>query len=257
VSKTQAVQAVLDQAVTGTPGAYVCLTNVHTTLESRRSPEVRAAVDNAFLSLPDGMPLAWILRHRGHVQTEKVAGIEFIPLLARAGVKAGLRHFFYGGTPGVAHEAGRRLKKLVPEVYVAGALSPPFSEVGAWPLEDLQMELSRTRPHIVWVGLGAPKQEIWMARMSGVLEVPVMIGVGAALDFLAGTKRAAPRVMSRVGLEWLFRLLSEPRRLWRRYLFGNSMFLWLLARERFVGSSSRGKTTRTLPNGTTHSDLMP
>ena len=95
--------------------------------------------------------------------------------------------------------------------------------------------LRAVRPHIMWVGLGAPKQELWMASVAGSLDVPIMIGVGAAFDFLAGTKRAAPRVMSRLGLEWLFRLASEPTRLWRRYLVGNSTFLWLLARERLAG----------------------
>jgi N-acetylglucosaminyldiphosphoundecaprenol N-acetyl-beta-D-mannosaminyltransferase len=234
VSKAQAANAVVAEAIRGGTGAYVCLTNVHTTVESRRSPELRAAADNALLSLPDGMPLTWILRRRGHEQTEKVTGIEYVPLVAQTGVSAELRHFFYGGAQGVARDAARRLKSLVPGVNVVGALSPPYGDVQTWPVDELRDEIQRTRPHILWVGLGAPKQDLWMQRMSPILEVPVMVGVGAGIDYLAGAKRAAPTVLRHIGLEWLFRLAAEPRRLWRRYLVGNSTFLVLLAREALV-----------------------
>jgi N-acetylglucosaminyldiphosphoundecaprenol N-acetyl-beta-D-mannosaminyltransferase len=237
VSKAQAAGSVVERALVGRPGAYVCLTNVHTTVASHRSPALRAAVDGALLSVPDGMPLAWILRRRGHEYTEKVTGIEYVPLVAAQGLDVGLRHFFYGGAPGIAVRAGLRLEDLVPGVQVVGAASPPFAETPGWATDDLQHELRRTRPHILWVGLGAPKQELWMAEMAGILEVPVMIGVGAAFDYLAGTKAAAPTFLRHIGLEWLFRLAVEPGRLWRRYLVGNSTFLWLLARERLAGTS--------------------
>jgi N-acetylglucosaminyldiphosphoundecaprenol N-acetyl-beta-D-mannosaminyltransferase len=232
VSKAHAAEAVIQRAVSGEPGAYVCLTNVHTTVESQRSAALRSAADGAFLSVPDGMPLAWILRRRGHVDTEKVTGIEYVPLVASRGLELGLRHFFYGGAAGVAVRAGLRLADLVPGAQVVGAASPPFAEThGGWATADLQRELRRTKPHVLWVGLGAPKQELWMAEMAGTLDVPVMIGVGAAFDYLAGTKRAAPRVLRHIGLEWLFRLAVEPRRLWRRYAVGNALFLRLLLRD--------------------------
>lgn len=231
LSKAQAADAVVERAFVREPGAYVCLTNVHTTMESQRSPALRAAVDNAFLSVPDGMPLTWILRRRGHVQTEKVTGIEHIPLVASKGVALGLRHFFYGGAPGVAVRAGRRLADLVPGAKVVGAASPPFAQTHEWSTEDLQQELRRTRPHILWVGLGAPKQELWMAARADDLSVPMMIGVGAAFDYLAGEKAHAPAFLRHVGLEWLFRLAVEPKRLWRRYLLGNSRFAYLLLRD--------------------------
>jgi N-acetylglucosaminyldiphosphoundecaprenol N-acetyl-beta-D-mannosaminyltransferase len=232
ISKAQAVDAMVERAIAGDGGAYVCLTNVHTTVESRRITELREAADGAFLSVPDGMPLVWILRRRGHPRTEKVTGIEYMPLVAAAGLRVGLRHYFYGGAPGVAARAGRRLGQLVPGVRVVGAASPPFAEIDAWPIEDLQAELRRTRPHVLWVGLGAPKQDIWMAKMHRSLDVPVMVGIGAGIDYLAGTMRSAPRILRHVGLEWLFRLAMEPRRLWRRYVVTNSRFVWLLARER-------------------------
>jgi N-acetylglucosaminyldiphosphoundecaprenol N-acetyl-beta-D-mannosaminyltransferase len=230
VSKREAAKAVVDRAAKARPGAYVCLANVHTTVQANRSPDLRAAVDQAFLSLPDGMPLVWILRRRGHLRTEKITGIEYIPSVAAEGVTAGMRHFFYGGDSGVARSAGRRLAKLVPGVQVVGALSPPYAEIDAWPTEELQEELRRTKPDILWVGLGTPKQELWMAKMSGMLDVPVMLGVGAGIDYLAEVKPAAPAALRHLGLEWLFRLAVEPKRLWRRYLLGNSTFVYLLGR---------------------------
>jgi N-acetylglucosaminyldiphosphoundecaprenol N-acetyl-beta-D-mannosaminyltransferase len=238
VTKAQAARAVVERALEGDPGAYVCLTNVHTTIESRRLPELRAAADSAFLSVPDGMPLVWILRRRGYAWTEKVTGIEYMPLVASVGRHAHLRHFIYGGAPGVAQRAARRLERLVPGADVVGATSPPYAPVTELADEDLREELEQTKPHILWVGLGAPKQELWMARVSKELGVPVMIGVGAGIDYLAETKPTAPTLLRHVGLEWAFRLAAEPRRLWRRYVFGNAAFLWLLARERF-GTPSR------------------
>ena len=231
VSKREAAESVVNRALVGTPGAYVCLTNVHTTVESQRSADLRAAVDGAFLSMPDGMPLTWILRRRGHADAEKVTGIEYIPAVASLGLDQGLRHFFYGGAPGIAVRAGLRLENLVPGVKVVGAASPPFAETPGWETAELQQELRRTKTHILWVGLGAPKQELWMAAMAGEVDVPIMIGVGAAFDYLAGEKASAPTFLRHVGLEWLFRLAVEPRRLWRRYLVGNTKFLYLLARD--------------------------
>jgi N-acetylglucosaminyldiphosphoundecaprenol N-acetyl-beta-D-mannosaminyltransferase len=223
----------------GGPGAYVCLTNVHTTVESGHLPELRAAVDGAFLSVPDGMPLVWILRRRGLMLTEKVTGIEYLPLVASVGRDEHVRHFFYGGAPGVAERAARRLEVLVPGVQVVGAKSPPYVPVEALSVDDLEEELRRTQPHILWVGLGAPKQELWMARMSRELDVPMMIGVGAGIDYLAEAKPAAPAFLRHAGFEWVFRLAVEPRRLWRRYLIGNTRFVWLVTWEALSGQRSR------------------
>ena len=118
-----------------------------------------------------------------------------------------------------------------PGCEIVGTEAPPFTSIEGWPVDELRRELQRTKPHILWVGLGAPKQELWMGAMSEVLDVPVMVGVGAAFDYLAGTKQAAPRSLRHLGLEWLFRLAVEPKRLWRRYLVGNSTFLYLVLRD--------------------------
>jgi N-acetylglucosaminyldiphosphoundecaprenol N-acetyl-beta-D-mannosaminyltransferase len=231
VSKTQAVEAVVRRGRVQRPGAYVCLTNAHTTVESQSSPTLRAAVESAYLSVPDGMPLAWILRWRGYHQTEKVTGIEYMPLVASAGLDSGLRHFLYGGKPGVADRAARNLQVLVPGVQIVGTATPPFAPIEEWPVANLRRDLVRSNAQILWVGLGAPKQELWMRAMSETLDVPVMVGVGAAFDYLAGAVPAAPNYLRHVGLEWLFRLAVEPKRLWRRYLVGNTTFLYLLLRD--------------------------
>jgi N-acetylglucosaminyldiphosphoundecaprenol N-acetyl-beta-D-mannosaminyltransferase len=237
VGKRDAVRAIVDRAEAAPPGAFVCLTNVHTTVEAQSSSQLRSALEAAFLSVPDGMPLVWILRRRGHRTTEKITGIELVPLVASAGSDRGLRHFLYGGAPGVADRAARRLRELVPGVDVVGTLSPPFASADALDLDQLRRGLETTKPHILWVGLGAPKQELWMASAAGAVDVPLMVGVGAAFDYLAGTKSAAPTFIRHAGLEWLFRLVTEPRRLWRRYLIGNSQFLWFLMRERLTRST--------------------
>ena len=232
VDRATAVEIIVDRALRGDKGAYVCLTNVHTVVEAQKDHDLRDACGSAFLSVPDGAPLVWILRRRGRGPVQKVTGIEHMPLVAESGKASGLRHFFFGGAPGVAEAAARGLEERVPGTLVVGAYAPPFGDPGTWDLSGLEAELAEKKPHIMWVGLGAPKQECWMRSVAGALDVPVMVGVGAAFDFLAGTKRAAPRFMSDAGLEWLFRLMSEPRRLWQRYLVGNSKFLWLLVRKK-------------------------
>lgn len=232
VGKAEATRAVVTAALSGTSGNYVCLTNAHTAVESNDVPQLRAAAKGAFLSVPDGMPLVWVLRRRGHKNVEKITGIEFMPQVAAAGLSHGLRHFFYGGAPEVADGAARGLQRLVPGTDVVGTISPPYATLEDWPLDDLKAAIERTRPHILWVGLGAPKQEMWMHQMAGQLEVPVMLGVGAGFDFLAGAKKACPPYLRHIGLEWLYRLASEPRRLWKRYLVGNSRFVYQLVKQR-------------------------
>lgn len=232
VDRATAVDLTIERAMTGTPGAYVCLTNVYTIVQAPKIRGLSDACASAFLSVPDGMPLVWILKRRGRERVQKVTGIEHMPLLAQQGLPSGLKHFFLGGLPGVAEAAGAGLAQRVPGANIVGSYSPPMGDPATWDLSELRSQLAQVRPDIMWVGLGAPKQELWMANVAGSLDVPVMVGVGAAFDFLAGTKRAAPRFMSDIGLEWLFRLLSEPRRLWHRYLVGNSRFVWMLLRDR-------------------------
>ncbi len=205
---------------------YVCVTGVHGVMESQDHPELRDIHNQAGLVTPDGMPLVWVSRVKGYSQVERVYGPDLMLACCAASVRKGYRHFFYGGAPGVPERLAARLRERFPELVVAGTWSPPFRETT--PAEDQATidRINAATPDIVWVGLSTPKQERWMAGHVGRLSAPVLIGVGAAFDFHAGVKRQAPRIMQRAGLEWLFRMASEPRRLWRRYLRNNPRFVW-------------------------------
>jgi len=207
---------------------YVCVTGVHGVMESQRDPALRDIHNRAGLVTPDGMPLVWLSWLHGHDQVERVYGPDLMLACCAASVTKGYRHFFYGGGTGVPELLVARLQQRFPGLTVAGTWSPPFRELSEAEEEALSARIAAARPDIVWVGLSTPKQERWMARYVGRLRVPVLIGVGAAFDMHAGVKKQAPRWMQRSGLEWLFRLATEPRRLGRRYLINNPWFVWRL-----------------------------
>jgi N-acetylglucosaminyldiphosphoundecaprenol N-acetyl-beta-D-mannosaminyltransferase len=208
---------------------YVCVTGVHGVMESQRDPALRAIHNRAGLVTPDGMPLVWISRLRGHRQVDRVYGPDLMLACCEAFVAKGYRHFLYGSAPGVPERLAERLRERYPGMIVAGTCSPPFRELTAPEEQAMIGQINAAKPDIVWVGLSTPKQERWMARYVGRISAPVLIGVGAAFDMHAGAKKQAPRWMQRSGLEWLFRLATEPRRLWRRYLVNNPRFLWRIA----------------------------
>ncbi|MGZ5712474.1 MAG: WecB/TagA/CpsF family glycosyltransferase, partial [Burkholderiales bacterium] len=198
---------------------YVCITGVHGVMESRRDKRLRSIHNEAGMVTPDGMPLVWLLRLLGNGNVGRVYGPDLMRKMTAVSSLHGYRQFYYGGAEGVADKLKQSLTAAHPNLEVAGTLCPPFRELT--PEEDQAVvdAINAARPHIVWVGLSTPKQEFWMAEHLGRIAAPVMLGVGAAFDFLAGTKRQAPLWMQRNGLEWLFRLCSEPRRLWRRYAY--------------------------------------
>jgi N-acetylglucosaminyldiphosphoundecaprenol N-acetyl-beta-D-mannosaminyltransferase len=210
---------------------YVCVTGVHGVMESRRNQRLRRIHNEAGMVTPDGMPLVWLSRLLGKHRTERVYGPDLMREMTAVSSQRGYRQFYYGGAEGVADRLKQVLVDAHPKLEVAGALCPPFRELT--PEEDQAVvdAINAARPHIVWIGLSTPKQEFWMASHLGRVEAPVMVGVGAAFDFLAGAKRQAPLWMQRNGLEWLFRLCSEPRRLWRRYAYIVPGFLILAAGE--------------------------
>ncbi|MCS7067203.1 MAG: WecB/TagA/CpsF family glycosyltransferase [Meiothermus sp.] len=204
---------------------YVCITGVHGVMESQADPELRKIHNQAGLVTPDGMPMVWLSRLAGHKHVDRVYGPDLMLAVCQASLHKGYRHFFYGGHEGVPELLRDRLQERFPGLQVVGTYSPPFRPLT--PEEDAAIvaQINEARPDIVWVGLSTPKQERWMATHLGKIEAPVMIGVGAAFDFHAGLKPQAPRWMQRSGLEWLFRMLSEPRRLARRYLQNNPKFV--------------------------------
>jgi N-acetylglucosaminyldiphosphoundecaprenol N-acetyl-beta-D-mannosaminyltransferase len=219
------------QRVAARQGGYVCLRDVHGVMLARRDPELRAIHSDAAMNLPDGMPLVHVARWRGHRAIGRVAGTDLVEALADAGRGAALRHYFYGGKPGVAEAMAATLARRFPGLVVAGCASPPFGEIDEAVMKQALAAIVAAHADVVWVGLSTPKQERWMHRHHHALPGMTLIGVGAAFDFITGEVARAPRWMQRATLEWLHRLLSEPRRLWRRYLVLAPRFAWLVLTE--------------------------
>ena len=207
---------------------YVCVTGVHGVMESQRAPELQQIHNRAGLVTPDGMPLVWISRLQGFRHVDRVYGPDLMLAVCERSAERGFRNFLYGGREGVAERLSARLRERFPRLQVVGTYCPPFRPLTEEEDARVVAMINRSGADIVWVGLSTPKQERWMAAHLGKIEVPVMIGVGAAFDFHTGLVPQAPRWMQRSALEWLFRLLAEPRRLWRRYLVNNPAFIMLI-----------------------------
>jgi N-acetylglucosaminyldiphosphoundecaprenol N-acetyl-beta-D-mannosaminyltransferase len=203
---------------------YVCVANVHMLMEAYDSSNFAAVVNNADLVTPDGMPLVWLMRLKGARKQERVYGptlmLRMLEWAARENIPVG----FLGGKPHVLESLTRRMQAQYPGLTVAFSFSPPFRQISDSENASIVESINASGARIVFVGLGCPKQEYWMAEQRGKVQA-VMIGVGAAFDFHAGTLPQAPVFMQKLGLEWLFRFLCEPRRLWRRYLIHNPRFL--------------------------------
>jgi N-acetylglucosaminyldiphosphoundecaprenol N-acetyl-beta-D-mannosaminyltransferase len=209
----------------------VIFCNVSTVVACQDNPELQSAVGHAEVISPDGMPLVWVARLQGEHDIERVAGPTFMPAAIEHGAALGWRHYFYGGSPETLTQLVANFQERFPGAEIVGAYAPPFRELTDAEVEQDIDRINAARPDLVWVGLGMPKQEIWMARHQERLAAPVLLGVGAAFDFNAGTIKRAPEWMQRFGLEWSHRLAQEPRRLWRRYFVGNSRFLILVAKD--------------------------
>jgi N-acetylglucosaminyldiphosphoundecaprenol N-acetyl-beta-D-mannosaminyltransferase len=222
----------IDAAISRGKKEYVCVRDAHGVIRCQNDAELRSIHNRAFLVTPDGMPLVWALKRAGHTASDRVYGPDLMLSLFETGEHRGWRHFLYGATDKTLERLQARLLEKFPDARIAGAYAPPFHELGTQEEADVAERINRSGADIVWVGLGSPKQEFWMAHMRGRLEASILIGVGAAFDFHAGLKRQAPRAIQRSGLEWAFRLLCEPRRLWRRYALVVPGFLLLSALQR-------------------------
>jgi N-acetylglucosaminyldiphosphoundecaprenol N-acetyl-beta-D-mannosaminyltransferase len=216
---------------------YVCVATVNNVMEACDSPEFRRIMNEADLVTPDGMPLVWGLRRLGVPHASRVYGPDLTPVVLGAAEQAGLPVGFYGSTPEVLGKLKDALGRRFPRLIAPYWFAPPFRPLTEQEDAAIVQAIRRSQVRILFVGLSTPKQERWMASHRGRLPA-VMIGVGAAFDFLAGTKRQAPGWMQASGLEWLFRLASEPRRLWRRYLKHNPRFAVLFARQLLARSFS-------------------
>jgi N-acetylglucosaminyldiphosphoundecaprenol N-acetyl-beta-D-mannosaminyltransferase len=218
--------AAIDSALERKSRGYVCVTGVHGVMEAQEDHNFRAILNQAFLNTPDGMPMVWLGRLNGARQMGRVYGPDLMLLVCELARKKGYTHFLYGGAEGVAQELRQKLEAKFPGIKIVGAYTPPFRPLNASEEADLIRTIAESKPDIVWVGLSTPKQEKFMAQYRDKLDATLFFGVGAAFDFHAGRVRQAPRWMQRSGLEWLFRLCCEPRRLWRRYFRNNPLFLF-------------------------------
>lgn len=207
---------------------YVCVATVNNVIEARDDPAYHALIEAADLVTPDGMPLVWLARLHGLEHVERVYGPDLMLALCHRSISKGYRHFLYGGAEGVPDRLANRLNRRYPELQIVGNYSPPFRPLTDEEDKQIIQMINEANPDVVWIGLSTPKQERWMAEHIGRLTAPVLVGVGAAFDFHSGLKRQAPRWMQRSGLEWLFRLANEPRRLWRRYLVIIPLFILLV-----------------------------
>ncbi len=224
----------MDAMVAERGRGYVCVCNVHTVMSSREDPELRAALMSSSLNVPDGQPLVWAMNALGQSLRDRVYGPE---LMARACARAaatGQRFYLYGGRdrdPDALDRLGLSLRRRFPGLNLVGAYRHPFRTLTEQERTAIAEEINESEPDVVWVGIGVPRQEKWMAEMRPHLEAPVLVGVGAAFDFLAGLVPQAPPWLQNAGLEWAFRLTQEPRRLWRRYLRYNPRFVAAFARQ--------------------------
>lgn len=223
--------------------AHFC--TVDTLVQAERDPALRAVFKSASMVATDGVPLVWVARRRGTRGAERVCGPDVMLTLCDRGRSLGLRHYFLGGRPGVPEALAARLSQRFPGLEVVGTMSPPFRPLTVNEDQVLIDRINSAAPHVLWIGLGSPKQEFWAAEHEAALEVPLLLPVGAAFDFHSGRLRRAPQWMQRMGLEWLFRLASDPRRLWSRYTVTNARFAALLVSDAIRRNRShRGDQSR-------------
>lgn len=197
---------------------YVCVTSAHGIVESQYDAQLRNIHNAAGLVTPDGVPLVWLMRSQGHRNIGQVYGPDLMLEVIRSSIEPGYKHFFYGTTDNTLRRLQERLERRYTGIQIAGSHAPPFRPLTQSEDEEIVAKINSSGADVVWVGLSTPKQERWMAEHVGRIEAPIAIGVGAAFDFHAGLKRQAPSIIRYSGFEWLFRLATEPRRLWRRYL---------------------------------------
>jgi N-acetylglucosaminyldiphosphoundecaprenol N-acetyl-beta-D-mannosaminyltransferase len=205
-------------------GNYICVANVHTTVMSYENEAYRAIQNNAAMALPDGGPLSKYCRLKGIAHAERVTGPDLMGEVFKISVENGYSHFFYGSKEKTLNSMKERLEREYNGIQIVGMYSPPYRALTAKEDEEAINMINSSKPDFIWVGLGAPKQEIWMSGHAGLVN-GVMIGVGAGFDYFAGNIKRAPVIMQKLCLEWLYRLLQDPRRLWKRYVTTNYKFV--------------------------------
>jgi N-acetylglucosaminyldiphosphoundecaprenol N-acetyl-beta-D-mannosaminyltransferase len=236
----------MDATIRSGRKGYVAVAATHTVMACQEDPELRAAVRGASLVVPDGQPLVWAMNALGHDLSSRVYGPDLMARYCERSALTGARMFLYGGrNQGSLVQLALNLRRRYPGLQIVGGYSPPFRALTGEEQDAVVAEINHSRTDVVWVGIGVPKQEKWMAAMRDRLDAPVLVGVGAAFDFHAGLVPQAPDWMQSAGLEWAYRLSKEPRRLWRRYLRYNPLFVLGFGRQyarhrRALSRGSRG-----------------
>lgn len=224
----------MDGTIAAREQGYIAVAATHTVMATAEDPELEAAVAGSSLTVPDGQPLVWAMNALGHNLSSRVYGPELMDRACARAASAGHRVYLYGGRDDdetALYQLTLALRRRHPGIQIVGGYRPQFRTLSVAEQRDVAAEINRARPDVVWVGIGVPLQEKWMATMRDQLDAAVLVGVGAAFDFHAGLVKQAPPWMQDLGLEWLFRLLQEPRRLWRRYLHYNPRFVYGFARQ--------------------------
>jgi N-acetylglucosaminyldiphosphoundecaprenol N-acetyl-beta-D-mannosaminyltransferase len=221
------------------PPVVVVHTNAFSLVTAQEDPVYRQFLKEADLSLPDGKPLVWLLSARGHNQEERVYGPDLMLQLCARAAREGWSCYLFGGHPGTPEKVKDALLARFPSLKIVGMFSPPFRSLTEGEDEQIVRAINSLQPDVVWVALGGPKQDMWMLQHRSRIDAAVLHGVGAAFDFLSGRVPQAPRWMRSAGLEWLFRFLVEPRRLWKRYTLKNAKFLYFVLRQALTPDRSR------------------
>lgn len=224
--------AKIDEWIQNNDSQYVCVTPVHSVIEAQNNQPFRYSLNHSGMTTPDGMPIVWMLHRKGHRHVRRVYGPDLMLELCNHSLSCGYTHYFYGGGPGVPELLAEKLKDRFNGLKIVGTHSPPFRALTEAEESEMISTINTANPDILWIGIGSPKQELWMREHLGKIQTRVMIGVGAAFDFHAGLKPQAPKWIRQSGFEWLFRLMTEPKRLWRRYFYSIPAFILLgLAQE--------------------------
>ena len=206
-------------------GDYICVSNVHTTVSANDDPDYLAVQNGGILAIPDGGPLSTVGRKRGAKRMSRTTGPDYMEEIFKISADKGYRHYFYGSTPETLENLTRSISEKYPGIIIAGSYSPPFRPLTEDEDADVTSAICAAEPDFVWIGLGAPKQENWMAAHQGRVK-GLMIGVGAGFDYFAGNIKRAPEFMQKHNLEWLYRLFQDPKRLLKRYLVTNTKYIW-------------------------------
>jgi N-acetylglucosaminyldiphosphoundecaprenol N-acetyl-beta-D-mannosaminyltransferase len=231
----------------GSRKCYVCVAGVHGVMEAQRSPELRDAYAGSEMTIPDGMPLTWVGHMQGHCGMRRVTGPDLMLEIFRRKEFAQVTHFLYGGREGIAEELRDKMKAKFPWTRIVGTYTPPFRELSRTETDDFTNRIEKLKPDIIWIGISCPRQEVFMASRLPELNTKLMFGVGAAFDYHTGHIRDCADWIKLAGLQWLHRLLQNPRRLWRRYLTTNPAFIWHITRQMWRERKSISKWEARTP----------